>query len=201
MNALFPYEKQVAGKLEKYPLPDMQDAIWARIDTMLDASPGIDEPDTVEAIVEPANKIAWQLKVASIVIIIAVIVALSISKRKKRNVQKDVPAITVPAKPNSNKEADTDTKGIALPPADAKPSGIKPGDDNTVKTINDSLAVKPPLQNNEPLLKKPDSALTIKSISPDIRKKDTVVKKPKGIPGISDSDYRFVTPKKDSIKN
>ncbi len=122
-----------------------------------------------------------------------------INKRKKRNTQKDVPAITVPVKPNSKKDADID--GDVQPPASTKPSGNKPDDSNTVQPTNDSLAVKPPVQNNEPLFKKSDSSLTLKPILPDIQKKDTVVKKPKGIPGISDSDYRFVTPKKDSIKN
>ncbi|HEY1113515.1 MAG TPA: hypothetical protein VGE66_08130, partial [Chitinophagaceae bacterium] len=36
MNQKTPYELQIADKLQQLPLPDLQDAIWARIERTLD---------------------------------------------------------------------------------------------------------------------------------------------------------------------
>ena len=36
MNERKAYEQTIKGKLEAIPLPDMEDAIWARIETQLD---------------------------------------------------------------------------------------------------------------------------------------------------------------------
>jgi hypothetical protein len=45
MNQKTPYELQIADKLQQLPLPDMQDAIWARIERTLDIDMPTDDGD------------------------------------------------------------------------------------------------------------------------------------------------------------
>ena len=201
MNQLLSYEKQIADKMQLAPVPDIQDAVWARIEAMLDAEMNVQETETTQQITNKKNKIFSKRKITIAAIILTVILAIIINKQKRRSsLQKEKSSITVPVKP----EAPVKKNNVVpvQPESTIKTTPTKKMNliDDAGNIEPDSVLIIPPVKDNNPLLKKTDLPVMINPAPPVLQKKDSVMKKPRGVKGISVSDYRFVMPKKDSTE-
>jgi hypothetical protein len=197
MNQLLPYEQQIAEQMQLVPAPDMQDAVWARIEAMLDADIHLEENNTPQKI-EGHKNFNSSLALTAGIIILSILVTLVINrKQKSKNFIKQKPSITVPRQPVTidKQEQELQNKPKMLP--EAKQIHMKKNY-AVIKKIN-SLFQVPPAESNIDEFKKPDSILRVKLPPLALQKKDSIMKKPKGVKGISDSDYRFTMPKKDSM--
>lgn len=199
MNQLLPYEQQLADKMQLVPVPDMQDAIWARIEAMLDADVNSQETETTQQITNTKSKLFSKRRITIAAIILAALMAIIINKQKRKsNENKEKPEITVPVNPgpvNKNKVVPIQ------PESTIKRTSIKRFNtiDGNAHKEPDSLFIIPTIKENNTVPKKVDTPVINSKLPPLIQKKDTIMKKPRGVKGISDSDYRFVMPKKDSI--
>jgi hypothetical protein len=200
MNQLLPYEQQIAEQMQRAPVPDMQDAVWARIEAILDAEMDAAENQPDETIIKHQIKKYSVPKVSVLVIILAVVIAMLINRKQSSNrVQKPKKETTVPVKQQtSTKEGKSLPDEPALLPV-AEQKVIK-ANKNSLETGNDdSVFIMPPVQQVKPESKRNDSVLKINPPLIIKPQKDSIKKKPRGVSGISDSDYRFVMPEKDSI--
>ncbi|HET9056706.1 MAG TPA: hypothetical protein VFN30_07655 [Chitinophagaceae bacterium] len=204
MNNFLPYEEQIAQKLAQMPLPDMRDVIWARIETMLDAGREVNdtennpEQNTSKAIKKDLSSQSWKLSTVKAIIIIAVIITIVIIKRQRSSKPLPKPASSETHTPVKNEKNISDTafnnhtvkpvRIILYPNAEDK----KKKNDTATTTVISQDSASVPVVIDSPVLK---------PVSIPVIQKDTVRKKQRGVQGISDSDYRFKTEKKDSTNN
>lgn len=202
MNSLLPYEEQIAGKLAELPLPNLQDAIWARIETMLDADDALEgneikEDEIINEVT--GNEKIFNKKTIALFIIIAVIISIILVKKQKNKQlqprQTDI-TNTVPQQPVNIKQKDSVLVKPVLP--DKQKARLIPTD--TIQQSN--ISIDTSVKQINPLVNPPvsDSTFQRKTQLLPPAKKDSVIKKPKGVPGISDSDYKLKAVAKDSIK-
>ncbi|MGZ8537388.1 MAG: hypothetical protein ACXWV9_03945 [Flavisolibacter sp.] len=197
MDQRLKYEQTISSKLQALPLPDMADAIWSRIETQLDIDmPTDDGFSGNNGPQSPLPKII--IGSSAFVIIIAFISIFLLPKNKNQNPQL-IPITTSP---------EISTEQIIKPPGEQQKNIESPL--NQPKQQDNSLPV---VFNNTV-----DSSFVNQSISsidsnkvlpntivqnplPDLPKSADSVqgKKKRGVPGITDNDYRIV-PKKDSSK-
>ncbi len=188
------YEQTIAGKLDALPLPDMADAIWARIEARLDAEL---PPDNGPGGHSP-NFPAGGFFIGGLSIILLTVLYL-LFKPAPNNQQ---PQIDIPA-----------SNTTTVQPAAPLPQSSPPGNSSIVTAPAGNNAAGapalPPIQQDSNLISNippallPDTA-TQTAILPQVAavsppKKDTLppAKKGRGVSGITDDDYRIV-PKKDS---
>lgn len=203
MNSLLPYEEQIAGKLEELPLPNLQDAIWARIETMLDADDALEgneiKEDKIINEVTGNEKIFNKKTIALLIIIAMIISIILVKKQKNKQPQTRQPEIintVLQQTPIDIKQKDSDLVKPVLP--DKQKVRLLPTDNIQQSNISIDTSVK---QIN-PLVNPPvsDSTFQRKTQLLPPAQKDSVIKKPKGVSGISDSDYKLKGVAKDSIK-
>ncbi|HLP37041.1 hypothetical protein [Lacibacter sp.] len=201
MNNLLPYEEQIAGKLAELPLPNLQDAIWSRIENMLDADDALEGNEIEEE--EVINEVAGNVrkinkKTIALLIIIAVIISLILVKKQKNKQlqprQSEIINI-VPQQPVNIKQKESVLVKPVLP--DIQKSRLVLVD--TIQQANNSFDTS--VREITPVVNPPVADSRVKMVTLEIpsSKKDTVIKKPKGVPGISDSDYKLKAIAKDSI--
>ncbi len=194
------YEQLIAQKLQQLPVPDMADAIWARIEMQLDNDMPTDDtnnsPSTPPSPIKPLRKtMGW------LTAIIAVIAIIVINKQRQQTQPAPTPYVieqqqTIPSaqsnKPDNPLPAPVNKNTVM-------PGVITPGNVDSVSSqqnipapintvlLNDSVNnVLPPVVNQQPQLIQ--APVTIDS---------TPVKKRRGAQGITDKDYRIVPdPKK-----
>ena len=200
MNQKTAYEQIITGKLQALPVPDMADAIWARIEAQLDLDMPQTDPPPTNPPGTPSGGII--LGGISIVFVIALITYLFFKKETNNQPTTSQPANTTNTTLQKGKETflppngETGLKGekatlppatVVLPPA--------PSDSNTV-----SLMPSPVILNNDSTTGTLPIAIAPPVTTP--QKQDTVlpVKKGRGVPGLKDDDYKIV-PKKDSGSN
>jgi hypothetical protein len=209
VNNKTPYEAVIAEKVNQLPVPDMADAIWATIELELDAAAGTEGDQQIPSESLSANTMTTAAKLWLIIIAVAVIALLIILFTKNKN-NSPADTINIPAtiqekrkKPEPDSVAHTINNipgsgaDVTFQPqqrtGDPLAPVISPVFNDSIfneplkNTRNDS----PVLINNPPVIIKPDSSATI--LPPD--------KKPRGVKGIEDSDYKIISGKKDSLKN
>lgn len=202
MNDKKPYEILITEKMESFPIPDMADAIWAKIELQLDADPGIDsgeQPSTQSATVKKIAGIKKGLFLFITAVIIITVVVLLLLNKKRTDVNKnpDNPPVTTDIIPENS--------GINEP-------GMMPGKNNLQPFIYDSLQKNPgafpylidSLTNQIHPDVIQDSLIqqnTIPDTPYDTTTIPSVIKKPKGVKGINNSDYKIISVKKDSANN
>lgn len=191
------YEQTIAGKLEALPLPDMADAIWARIEAQLDLElptddgPGGDAPDF------PTGGFV----IGGIgLIVLAVLIAFFSSSKTNQN-----------SKPSNNIQppaSQTIQSTVAKPPGNTGSSNTP----NASTAIPFSPSVTSSAEDSNTVVQQPfvapaDSVfatppLVTTALATPVPKADTTqpVKKQRGAQGINDADYRIV-PKKDTTGN
>lgn len=206
MNLKTPYEQLITEKLEQQlPVPDMADAIWARIELELDALPA-QEPDAApnsESILAKAAKSKW-LTIAVGGIITLVVLFILLKRNAKKQERRKEPAPTQKQVPANSQTPPPDT----VSSTERLPQLLQPG---TVSNDSASLTTAlPPVLRADSFASIPlpvgrtDSSLV--SIVPLAAGLDSArtqppppAKKPRGVPNISDKDYRISAGKKDSL--
>lgn len=210
MNKKTTYEILIAEKVTQLPVPDMADAIWAKIELELDATPGTDGGDhQMPTEVLPANVMTAATKLWLIIIAVAVITALIILFTKNKSDhpvdENNIPAVI--QEPEKKQEPDSVATIINNNPGAGAVAPFQPVQQKTGNVLppvlspvfNDSI-FNEPLKNN-----RSDSAVSVNKL-PVIIKRDSSAtippfKKPRGVKGIEDSDYKISSSKKDSLKN
>jgi hypothetical protein len=200
MNKKQLYELTITEKLEQLTVPDMVDAIWARIETQLD----IDMPTDDGPPEPPTTPTTGPGKWISAVFFIAVITILFsrfYNKQKNNEISIDQPVVITPnmplgnGPPQLNKSPGNKSEGKKVVNQNKDEPAFMPGSDSIFRN------------NNEPdnIIVQPDDSIgTIQPITeselfPPVKSEpviDTTRKKPKGVKGITDADYRII-PKKD----
>jgi len=198
MDERLRYEQLIGGKLQSLPVPDMQDAIWARIKTQLDLDMPTDDGDGGSSPQSPSGPkiIGWGLSV--VIITLATIFFLHKNKpaTKTQNDNSTTTEQTIqpsvqnnsPPIPNSNIVNQT-----TIAPATS-------GTNNTLPIVGNDSAIQQNLTGFMPVAD--DSVQTnlpapplVAIPSPQLPDTTTQVKKGRGMRGLTDSSYRIV-PKK-----
>lgn len=199
MNQKAAYEITIAEKLEQLSVPDMVDAIWARIETQLDIDmPTDDGPANPPGNPSPGNGL-WNM--TGLVLFIAALVAVIYFTNKKTNTT------------NNEIESSSNTNPIITAPGNTKdksppPNSILPSQQQSSPGLNADrpaplIADSTNSQANEPVnipvintRNVVDSSFSVPP--PIVTVPDTTKKKGRGVKGISDNDYRITPTKKDS---
>jgi hypothetical protein len=198
MNNRTTYEVIITEKLQQLPLPALEDAIWARISTQLD----LDMPEDEGGGSGPQNPSGGWMWSAGLLAFVAALLAVFVLTQKNNNSSNppdntydntapmttplQVPA-TAPPNGSANQEPEV------LPAPLNSTTGSNAGK-VAIDSANSGAASLP-----EQLL--PDSAQPVIVQLPTQPVKDSVSKpktKTRGVPNITDADYRIVPTKRDS---
>lgn len=207
VNSKTSYEILITEKAAQLPIPDMADAIWTRIEAGLEAAAAQENIDTapkqkVRSKSAPRNAIRNGIIITAAAVI--TVIAVWLIKKRKKNTEnnKAIPAINEPEK----EKVTTDSNTIVLPPLKNSALPVK----NDTKIIDgpgikkiDSLN----LVNSTPFQLQPAVIRNDSLIIPSSRSgllidaSKTALPQsasPKGVKGISDSNYKIIMTKKDS---
>lgn len=201
MNTPTPYEKLMAAKLDQVPVPDMADSIWARIELQLDAvvdNPDEHTPETKNQHTPAKKSIIKHIGKGWYGIAGVAVTATMMWWYTSR-------PITVPEKPARVKtipatQAPVDSS-VTIPPLEKKLVPVPPKNDTP------HLMELPPPATDSPAapvwVPPPVDSLLIPHYRYVPPVKDTVppVKKPRGVPGITEDDYRISVQKDSTVKN
>lgn len=206
MNKKTTYEVLIAEKVNHLPIPDMADAIWANIELGLDAvldDNGVDQQALSDK--SPANSLTTATKIWLGIITMATIVALIIvftknNSKEKTAEPKDVPSILQDEIKKQKKNPHSD-KTNDIP-------GIKSIIPYQQKKNDSTQLMKPSFTDSvfKGLLKKDgDDSSVVVNKPATIAMHDSItiippaIKKPRGVKGIGDGDYKITSGKKDSL--
>lgn len=208
MNHLTTYEQLVAEKLQQLPVPDMADAIWARIEQQLDVEMPVDKPGdatdgyhSLPGFKFPGNGILY-------IFLAAIVVTLFlVNKSTGRN---DIPATPATKKIITPVLNNTDQKKSIV----TDPSIVVNTTDTTTTSAADlgeyaekETPVMPVINNasaisvNEPVIKQ-EQAPFIEPVQKKISlplMQDSAIKKRRGVLGLTSNDYRIAPVRKDSL--
>jgi hypothetical protein len=200
------YEIIISQKLEQLPLPNLQDAIWSRIEDQLDLDMPTDDntPNGPETPQSPDwRNLLYQAGPFAVIVALVTIFLVNKSQRANNKIdntntaapsrqvdRKNVPGSGPPAAPQ-NKLPNRSGATVNYP-ASAKEPVIQPVDSVLQQSV---VATATPaadsVQKAEPTLVQQAPLPELKDAAPK--------KKPRGVKGLSDSDYRLV-PRKDSTQ-
>lgn len=213
MNPISPYEQLLADKVLQVPVPDMADAIWATIELELDnGTPGDDggnPPSSPKGGGFPAPRL-FSYFAGTIIIGAALFTFILTDNKKETTTNTPSPGQTISPK-NTQQDIVIDSNNVL--PARDKPASVlfDPFVKNDTNVISNpfrpSISFVDSLLNQQvnriqrdsvenktiPLVNlagKPDSVTIDKGIP----------KKPRGVKGITDDDYKIRTEKKDSSR-
>jgi hypothetical protein len=196
MNQKLTYEQTIAGKLEILPLPDMEAAIWKRIEFQLD----IDMPSEgdVDATQPPRLPKPGPLMLGAIsIVFLTALLVYSILTKEQTTTKKITHPTTAPFIVPKKEDTDPPPFGKKVQqPSQSMKTGITP----TLRQLDSNSYA-------QPTIIPPDSNALIKDrgdviiIPPAAAKKDSEpnIKKKKGVSGLTDEDYRIEPRKKDSL--
>lgn len=187
MNQPLPYEIAIAEKLDQLSVPDMVDAIWARIEKQLDPEPPGDE-GPAEPPVQPTAGPGWNFFAG--LSFTGILLYVLFTTYRPEPLQNQIPArkpkpaeslpqqtiITTPASP-PDKKPNRPFNSNAAPPAvhrDDKETFLSPA----VVDATAETAIPDP---------DPETATPLKKQDPD-----TIPKKKRGVRGVDDRDYRII---------
>ena len=197
MNKKTTYELTITEKLEQLPLPDMEDAIWARVKAQLDLDFPSDDSNDGDAPDTPTGG-SWVGWGTGMFIIVAAIVSIFLLTKKPSRSSTPQPTETVettapvtsPTQENNNTPTTQHEESSATP---LTSPGISPPltDFNVVDSAKDLPLINLPL---------PDSGQRSVVVLPPVTA-DTIApkKKTRGVTGITNDDYRIVPATKDSL--
>jgi hypothetical protein len=203
VNQRTSYEILISEKAAQCTLPDMADNIWSAIDAGLQAAPGNtnnNDPGQLNTTSHAGKWLGWGklslfISGGLVAIIIMVVVLLhNSSKNNNRNypVQPEHQSSPVkPAKDSLNLDS-VETKKT-------KPA-LSPTRKNTIVAGPDSTGTKKDSLINTPIINSPvvDPVITSPQKQPDSSTTSPLIKKPRGVRGISPDDYKIIPFKKDS---
>jgi hypothetical protein len=207
VNNLTPYEILIAQKTEQVAVPDMSDSIWASIEQQLDAGPSPDDGNSGPSKTPPVKGLPGAGNLLTIFTIATIAIALTwfFTREKKETPEKIqqpsiFPATEIsPPATDSNKLIDlTPKKIIPLQPIIAGKDTLLPSDNYSMPFIDtlNKATIPSPIRTDSVFVSgdnKPPVVADTSSVMPPS-------KKPKGVKGISDNDYKIISTKKDSTK-
>ena len=198
MNKKQAYEITITSKLEALPLPNLEDAIWSRIEAQLDLDlPTDDGGGNTPAPKSPIN-FGW-LGGAGLFCVTAVLISLftlTQSKDRERSTNTSSQEVSTGQVDSNAAQSPTPTTP-ARKPSNAVLPNITSNDSNNAFVPIDSNAT-----TNQPLTIQTKDSPQAQGAPPVaiVPQKDTAPpKRSRGVKGISDSDYRIV-PKKDTSR-
>lgn len=207
MNAPTTYEILIAQKTALLPVPDMADSIWARIEVELDA-PAADpvnkkQPKQKASSKQGAGRLLHPGIVAITAAAITLLAVWLFNKKKKTIRNKPVPGLNEERKNPVLKNSDT---AVPYPVIKRKPpETMAPAGNNSFS--NEPGSVLRPIDNGTPILQRDaisndSQAVKLSADKPVTDPLKTVIPsgKPGGVKGLSDSDYKIISVKKDSVK-
>lgn len=208
MDNKTPYEILIAKKTEALPVPDMIDSIWAGIELQLDAGtpPDGGEGGNNPVPAKPVKGLPGAGNGLGLFFTAAVVISVGLvwmySGSKKEDAKVAPAPIIAPVSP----EVLNDSNIISKQPDEKITPASKPPVKDRKDTFNSNALLKridslnkgvipyikldPPVVLDSNIIKQP---LDSSKILPTL-------KKPKGVKGIKDSDYKIVTENKDSVK-
>ena len=198
MNQKQAYEITITSKLEALPLPNLEDAIWSRIEAQLDTDlPSDDGGGNTPAPKSPIN-FGW-FGGAGLFCVTAVLFSLFMltqSKDRERSTNTSSQEISTGQVDSTSAESPPQATPRRRPPTALSPN-ITSNDSNTAFIpIDSSATVNQPF----PTLTRDSSQVQFAPPVAIVPQKDTTPpKRSRGVKGISDSDYRIV-PKKDTSR-
>lgn len=215
MNQLLQYEQLLAEKIQQSPVPDMADAIWANIELELDKDLPDDsgnEPPSSSPRGGGAPGTSFYFYIVTSVVITALVLTFVWMQGNNKAEQPSVlpPAREIPS--NSTPVIDSSS-----PPAIDNTQQIAPLISPRIDSSNTNAAG--PIINsaftdsllNQPIGRMETDSVTIKdnaglgapvtlAIDSAMKQKETPLKKPRGVKGITDDDYKIKTEKKESLR-
>jgi hypothetical protein len=203
MNQKTTYEVTITSKLDQLPIPDLRNAIWARIEGELDADmPTDDGGDTPPSSPRGGNVLPYALPGIVVIIITLFLINSNKQNSKPNHLPTNTPATqTITTTPIASPPP-VDTKAI-IP--DKKDPVVYPGTNVPISTIGnnaDSVAapvtdIIPPVTDNTNQQAPP----LVQTPAPPPQKTDSVTqKKKRGVSGITNDDYRITPAKPDSSR-
>ncbi len=214
MNSKTPYEVLIAEKVEGMSVPDKIDSIWADIEAQLDASapPEGGEGDPHPAPTQPVKGLPGLGNGLGFFFTTATVIAIAFFWIYTSNKKEIIPAKREAA-PAIDKKS---SEGVGV-------SGqLHQTPEKKLFQVNDPVIIKSPiLPARVESIKKTNKIDSLLNPSLPDRKADTMVKradnlikspvmdslklipgfkKPKGVKGITDDDYKIIDIKKDSLK-
>lgn len=207
MNQLTTYEQLVAEKLQQLPVPDMADAIWARIEQQLDVEMPVDQPGDSH----DGNSSLPGFRFPGSIIFYIFFAAL-------------VSVIFYLNRPDQHKETPTIplSNPITVPTAEDQLPKTNPSPTRQAETIytdkadlpldhiieNTATEKEQPVITNQVVEAKENETVKKQEIPPlieTVQKKttasiqDSVPRKIRGVKGITSNDYRIAPVRKDSL--
>lgn len=189
----------ITEKLELLTVPDMVDAIWARIETQLDIDMPPGEGPTNPPDTPPSGAGSWTRVVMTI--FVAALVATIYFTNRKTNTNNNNQSIapdntTIITSPDNTNDKPPPARAIVPSQQQIQPDGnaplpLPPNQDSFTR-VGDGAGIPVP-----------DSVVTnpvLAPVLPVILPADTSKKKGRGVQGIKDGDYRITPVKKDSAK-
>lgn len=203
MNNSPSYEQLIAQKIVQAPVPSLEDSIWSSIEAQLDLPlPGEELKD--QSANNPSGKglpgTGKLLYVAIPALLITAAILIFSKKKKDRKKQNPVPQQVIPQKINQQ-DSNAALPDIPLPqtqqatvPSQKDTGTIKPV--ITVPYQDSVFPVQLPVQKTDSIVQTNTPLPAI----PDSTLKKTDGKKPKGVKGISDTDYKIKAEHKDTAR-
>jgi hypothetical protein len=191
------YEKTITEKLELLSVPDMVDAIWARIETQLDIDMPPDEGPVNPPATPPGRSGPWNGIVITFFIaaLVATIYFTNRNPIRNNNNEAISPAnTTIITSPENINDKPPPSRTIILsspptPPAKNAPLPLLP-DKDSLSSVDDGAGASIP-----------DSVINNAVVTPVpvFPPADSSKKNGRGVRGIKDADYRITPVKKDSV--
>lgn len=194
MNTPTTYERIVSEKLQTLPVPDMADAIWARIEQQLDLDMPTENTDGNPP--TPASPSGgWRLLLLSATIVMIAAIAYLIIAKK--------PESPIPLREETSQQVNPFADStIDLPASRLTAPSAKKGA-SPQKQEPDQPVASPSLDSGQRFVFSPNRQDTVPKVNvPPLLNRpeaDTPkIKRPRGVSGISDTDYKIAPVKKDS---
>ncbi|OLY93979.1 hypothetical protein SAMN05444008_12544 [Cnuella takakiae] len=190
------YEVIITSKLDELPIPDMADAIWARIEAQLDLDlPTDDNGGDVPVPTDPPVGTGLWIGAAFLAFVGALFAYYYFQSPPTKSQPQPIETSSVAPTRDTLQTALSPAKQSPAPPGKPKQeaanaAGTIVSYQDTTTAIPDFVKVVTPPK---------DSSTSVAAISPPPGKQqepDSIPKKKRGLQGINDKDYRIV-PKKD----
>lgn len=193
MNNPATYELIIAQKLQELPVPDMADAIWARIEQQLD----LDLPTDEGGSPAPSSPINGWIGGSILGLFLLALILVIYPKKQESPIPSE--SNTLPTNRIESRPADQNNVVIGQPTGNQTNTGqsgtAPPIDQPVVTTLSPDSNL---LANPMPAPDTPQvSTVNIPRTSPP--QDSATPKRTRGVTGISDSDYRIVPGKRDSL--
>lgn len=190
MNQPTTYEQLIAQKLNELDVPDQANAIWATIEHQLNIEMPVDGTGSGYA----SDFYRWIGGGSLLTFVIAAFTYILVSKQQPESERKihEKPPIVQPKPAEDAKDApEVSLQGIPTK-VTARPTEHVPASEQSAKVPQQ--ASRDTVVAPAPKVAEPPATMPIKT--------DTTVtrKKPRGVTGITDADYRLVPSQKDTVK-